>query len=98
MDFGFTEQQQMFRDSVLAFARKELADGALERAHSAQFPHEVAKKMSEAGLLGIGFDEEFGGEGGDAADVAITTTYGPHVLESFRVWTDEVPAGEPKPA
>ncbi|MGQ0700644.1 MAG: transglutaminase-like domain-containing protein [Panacagrimonas sp.] len=28
--------------------------------------------------------------GRDAADVAITTTYGPHVLESFKVWTDEV--------
>lgn len=30
--------------------------------------------------------------GRDAADVAITTTYGPHTLESFKVWTDEVPA------
>jgi transglutaminase-like putative cysteine protease len=30
--------------------------------------------------------------GRDAADVAITTTYGSHVLETFRVWTDEVPA------
>jgi transglutaminase-like putative cysteine protease len=28
--------------------------------------------------------------GRDAADVAITTTYGLHTLESFRVWTDEV--------
>jgi transglutaminase-like putative cysteine protease len=30
--------------------------------------------------------------GRDAADVALTTTFGPNVLESFRVWTDEVPA------
>ena len=28
--------------------------------------------------------------GRDAADVAITTTFGPTQLESFRVWTDEV--------
>lgn len=28
--------------------------------------------------------------GRDAADVAITTTFGPNVLEGFRVWTDEV--------
>ena len=28
--------------------------------------------------------------GRDAADVAITTTYGPHTLELFRVWTDQV--------
>ncbi len=28
--------------------------------------------------------------GRDAADVAITTTFGPNVLKSFKVWTDEV--------
>ena len=71
MDFRFTEQQEMFRDSVLAFARKELADGALERAHSAQFPHEVAKKMAEAGLLGITIPEKDGGSGGTLMDAVI---------------------------
>jgi transglutaminase-like putative cysteine protease len=30
--------------------------------------------------------------GRDAADVAISTTFGPNTLETFRVWTDEVPA------
>src|SRR5258705_375427 len=30
--------------------------------------------------------------GRDAADVAISTTFGPNVLESFRVWTDGVKA------
>jgi transglutaminase-like putative cysteine protease len=29
--------------------------------------------------------------GRDASDVAITTTFGPNTLKSFRVWTDEVP-------
>lgn len=29
--------------------------------------------------------------GRDASDVAITTTFGPNTLESFRVWTDEIP-------
>lgn len=28
--------------------------------------------------------------GRDAADVAIATSFGPHVLEGFRVWTDEM--------
>ncbi len=28
--------------------------------------------------------------GRDASDVAITTTFGPNVLESFRVWANEV--------
>jgi alkylation response protein AidB-like acyl-CoA dehydrogenase len=71
MDFRFTEQQEMFRDSVLAFARRELADGALERAHSAQFPHEAAKKMAAAGLLGITIPEKDGGGGGTLMDAVI---------------------------
>jgi transglutaminase-like putative cysteine protease len=29
--------------------------------------------------------------GRDACDVAIATTFGPNMLESFRVWTDEIP-------
>jgi hypothetical protein len=32
--------------------------------------------------------------GRDAADVAIATTFGPSTLESFRIWTDEIPDGE----
>jgi len=31
--------------------------------------------------------------GRDACDVAIATTFGPNVLQSFRVWTDEVASG-----
>jgi transglutaminase-like putative cysteine protease len=31
--------------------------------------------------------------GRDASDVAISSTFGPNTLASFKVWTDEVPAG-----
>jgi transglutaminase-like putative cysteine protease len=31
--------------------------------------------------------------GRDAADVALTTTFGPNVMTGFRVWTDEIPEG-----
>jgi hypothetical protein len=30
--------------------------------------------------------------GRDASDVAISSTFGPNALASFKVWTDEVPA------
>jgi transglutaminase-like putative cysteine protease len=33
--------------------------------------------------------------GRDAADVAITTTFGPNILTHFRVWTDELPGEQP---
>lgn len=32
--------------------------------------------------------------GRDACDVAIATTFGPNMLESFTVWTDEIPGGQ----
>jgi len=32
--------------------------------------------------------------GRDACDVAITTTFGPSTLDSFQVWTDEIPESE----
>ena len=71
MDFALSEEQIMFRDSVAAFARKELADGALSRAHSAEFPHEVARKMAAAGLRGILLPEEDGGAGGTLMDAVL---------------------------
>jgi len=34
--------------------------------------------------------------GRDAADVALTTTFGPNQLQSFNIWTEEVSAGQLK--
>ncbi|MBV9785476.1 MAG: transglutaminase family protein [Acidisphaera sp.] len=36
------------------------------------------------------------GRGRDAADVAISNTFGPTWLSGFKVWTDEVRSGEPR--
>ncbi len=32
-------------------------------------------------------------QGRDAADVALTSTFGPNLLKGFRVWTDELQTG-----
>src|SRR4051812_27512618 len=58
----------MFRDSVNAFARRELAAGALRRAHSSDYPWDVATKMADNGLLGITVDDSDGGGGGTLMD------------------------------
>jgi hypothetical protein len=71
MDFVLSEQQSMFRDSVAAFARNRLADGALARAHAAEFPREVAQKMARAGLLGITLPEADGGASGALMDAVL---------------------------
>jgi hypothetical protein len=71
MDFELKQEQLQFRDSVSGWARRSLADGSLERAHSPSFPFDVAKKAVEMGLLGITIPEADGGMGGTLMDAVI---------------------------
>jgi alkylation response protein AidB-like acyl-CoA dehydrogenase len=71
MDLRFTPEQEQFRESVRRFAEKNLAKGALERAHSSDYPFDVAKLMAKQGLLGITIAEADGGQGGALIDAVI---------------------------
>jgi alkylation response protein AidB-like acyl-CoA dehydrogenase len=71
MHFELSEEQRLFRDSVAAFAQRRLADGALARAHSDDYPWDVARAMADQGLLGITIAEEKGGLGGTLMDAVI---------------------------
>ncbi|CAG9166985.1 acyl-CoA dehydrogenase family protein [Cupriavidus pampae] len=64
MNFELSEEHQAFAESVRRFAQDKLAAGALERAHSANYPWDAARMLAEQGLLGIAFAEEDGGQGG----------------------------------
>ena len=71
MDFRFTPEQEQFRESVRRFADKNLAKGARERAHSSDYPWDVARLMAGQGLLGITVAEADGGQGGSLIDAVI---------------------------
>jgi alkylation response protein AidB-like acyl-CoA dehydrogenase len=71
MDFRLTPEQQQFRDSALRFSQKELAAGALARAHDPKYPWDVAKQMAKQGLLGITIAEADGGQGGTLLDAVL---------------------------
>lgn len=71
MHFDLSDDQKAFRDSVRTFAQRELADGAHERAHSSDYPWDVAKKMGQNGLIGITVDEKDGGGGGSLMDAVL---------------------------
>ena len=64
MNFELSEEDRAFADSVSRFAHDKLAEGALERAHSAEYPWEIAQLLANQGLLGIAFPEADGGQGG----------------------------------
>ncbi len=71
MDFRLTSEQEQFRESVRRIAQKHLAQGAHERAHSLEYPWDVAKLMAAHGLLGITIAEADGGHGGTLIDAVI---------------------------
>ena len=71
MDFSLSEEQQLFQDSVRAFAERELKPGALARAHSKEYPWEAARALAAQGLMGITIPAEKGGQGGTLLDAVL---------------------------
>lgn len=60
MELRFTEEQEMLRDMVRDFAKKEI-EPFIERMEEGQFPREILKKMGELGLMGTTTPESLGG-------------------------------------
>lgn len=71
MDFGFTEEQIMFRDTVYRYAKKEIVPLCEEADLKSEFSFEIWKKFSEMGLLGLPFPEEYGGSGADVTTCCV---------------------------
>jgi alkylation response protein AidB-like acyl-CoA dehydrogenase len=63
VDFKFTEEQNHLRKSVREFAEGEIAPHVMEWDEASHFPLELLPKLSEMGLLGVIFPEEYGGAG-----------------------------------
>ena len=71
MNFSLTPEQMDFQTAVRRFAEKTLASGARTRAHSTDYPWDVARAMAAQGLLGITIAEKDGGIGGSLMDAVI---------------------------
>lgn len=83
MDFSFTEEQQMLRDSVSRVLDKTYDFKARQILVDSDKPWsaEVWTQFAELGLLALPFSEEAGGLGGSIVDVvAIAESFGDHLL------------------
>lgn len=65
MNFEFTEDHLMIRESASDFAQNEIAPTAVHRDINAEFPYDIVKKMGELGFLGMMVSPEYGGAGLD---------------------------------
>ena len=70
-DLYFTEEHKMLRDMVRDFARNEVKPLAQELDEKGGFPYGSVKKMAELGLMGIPWDEKYGGTGMDTMALVI---------------------------
>lgn len=71
MGIWTTPERQQLRKTVRTFAEREVLPHIEEWEQAGELPRDLSRRTAQAGLLGVGFSEEFGGEGGDAADTAI---------------------------
>jgi len=72
MDFHFTEEQNMLRDTIRRWVDTEVPrELAQEIDEKDEFPHELLQKLCNLGFMGINVPEEYGGQGGNVIDVMI---------------------------
>lgn len=71
MEFDWTEDQEAYRDAIVAFARKELNGGVFERDVSGGFSRELWKRCAAVGIQGLPIDREYGGQGADPLTVML---------------------------
>ncbi|HVL48115.1 MAG TPA: acyl-CoA dehydrogenase [Candidatus Thermoplasmatota archaeon] len=103
--FDLSEEQELIVKTVREFCEREVGPTAKRRDETAEFPHDILKKMAGLGLLGPVTPVEYGGAGLDARtyalimeelsrwDAAVGVTYGVHTSVAVHPVVD---AGSPE--
>jgi acyl-CoA dehydrogenase len=71
MDFGWTEEQELWRRAVRDFAQTEIKPHVREIDTGERIPTDIIKGMAQMGLLAPVVGEEYGGAGADWTMAAI---------------------------
>ncbi len=71
MDFLFTEDQQLLKETIRNFAQKEIEPLIKDTDEKGDWPESLTKKLAEMGLLGIVIPPEYSGAGYSNLDYVI---------------------------
>jgi hypothetical protein len=71
MDFRPSDEQELLRRTVREFAEAEMRPHVMEWDEAQHFPMELLPKLAGLGLMGITFDEKYGGSAMSAVDYCI---------------------------
>ena len=92
MEFSFTEEQLMFKEQVIRFAKNEIVPRCAEHDLKEEFDFQSFRKLGEFGILGLHLPEHLGGSNADivttvlagealgeaGVDGGLTLSYGAH--------------------
>ncbi len=65
MDFSFSEEQRLFRETVRNFVAREVDPVAAELDEGGEFPHQLFARCAENGYFALRYPEAVGGMGAD---------------------------------
>jgi alkylation response protein AidB-like acyl-CoA dehydrogenase len=65
LDFELTGEQRQIRETLAAFAEREIKPNSAKWDKDASFPRHVVEQLGELGFLGVSFPEQYGGGGAD---------------------------------
>ena len=68
-----TPERNALRQSATRFAEREIVPFLVDWEDAGEVPRELHKRAADAGLLGVGFPEAVGGQGGTVVDTATVT-------------------------
>jgi len=71
MDFEFSEEEEMFRDSVKEFSKRYIEPSWIDIDEKNEIPYELIKRIADQGLFAIPVSDEYGGMGGTYTMAAI---------------------------
>jgi glutaryl-CoA dehydrogenase (non-decarboxylating) len=71
MNFNFTEEQNMLRETVRSFVDREIMPYIAEWDREGKFDPIIYKRLADLGLMGVCIPEEYGGSGMDYNSLAI---------------------------
>jgi butyryl-CoA dehydrogenase len=94
MNFHFTDEQVMFKEQVIRFARKEIVPRVQEHDLKGEFDAHAFRRLGDFGILGLHFPQAFGGSDADVVttvlagealgeagvDGGLTLAYGAHTF------------------
>lgn len=66
MEFGWSQEEQTYRDAVIAFAQRELGKDLVRRDAEGEFSREAWQQCADFGIQGLLTPTQYGGQGADA--------------------------------